>query len=280
MSNHQQQEVLGQNPINRLRSAVTQTISEVWQFRYLLQGIVRRDLKVKYQRSALGFVWTFLNPLLTVLILIAVFRIVIRIQIDHYWAFLLSGYFVWNAVAQTLLTGSYIFYQYAQLARNIAFPKEVVLFGAASARLIEFAAEMILIIIVLAVAHHQAVPVSLILLPVLMVIQFILVLGIMFPIVTLSMFFHDVQHALPAVITLFFYLTPVFYPASMVPEAIRPLYFLNPFAGLLTIYQSVLYDGQIPSLALLGGTTTAACFFFLIGYYFFKRYESVYNELI
>ena len=125
MSTHQQQDFLEQGLINRLRFAVVETISQVWQFRYLLQGIIRRDLKVKYQRSTLGFIWTFLNPLLTVLILVAVFRIVIRIQIDHYWAFLLSGYFVWNVVAQTLLTGSYIFYQYAQLARNIAFPKEV-----------------------------------------------------------------------------------------------------------------------------------------------------------
>ena len=235
---------------------------------------------MKYQRSTLGFVWTFLNPLLTVGILIAVFRIVIRLQIENYWAFLLSGYFVWNMVQQTLIAGSFIFYQYAQLARNVAFPKEIILFSAAIARLVEFAVEILLILIVLVLAHHHSIPTSLILLPFLVVLQLLLVLGFMFPIVTMSMLFTDVQHALPVIVTSFFYLTPVFYPAEMVPALIRPLYFFNPFAGLLTLYHRVLYEGQPPSFALLGGTTVAACVLFVIGYAIFKRYEDICNELI
>lgn len=263
-----------------LMRPITHTLAEVWRFRYLLQGIVLRDLKIKYQRSSLGFIWTFINPLLTVGILVAVFRIVIRIQIENYWAFLLSGYFVWNMIQQTLMTGSHIFYQYAQLSKNVAFPKEIVLFGAACARLIEFCAEMAMIIVFLVLVHHHALPLSYLLLPIVLLIHFLMVMGIMFPIVALSMFFHDVQHALPIMITSLFYLTPVFYPAEMVPEAIRPFYFINPFAGALTLYQELLYHGRLPSLALICGTAAAAMVLFIFGYYIFKRYESIYNELV
>jgi lipopolysaccharide transport system permease protein len=92
--------------------------------------------------------------------------------------------------------------------------------------------------------------------------------------------FQDVQHALPVAVTSLFYLTPVFYPAEMVPDAIRPYYFLNPFAGLLTLFHQILYEGRMPSPALLLGTTAAACLIFIVGYLVFRRYEAVCNELM
>ena len=97
-----------------------------------------RNLKVKYQRSLLGFVWTLVNPLLTVTILVVVFSHVVRIQVPHYWAFLLSGYFVWNFMLQTLNTGTYIFAEHSRLTRSVAFPSEILVFSAAGSRLIEF----------------------------------------------------------------------------------------------------------------------------------------------
>ena len=71
-------------------------IAELWRHRFLLHSLVKRNLRIKYQRSALGFLWTFLNPLLMVGILIAIFSVIIRIPRANYWAFILSGYFVWN----------------------------------------------------------------------------------------------------------------------------------------------------------------------------------------
>ena len=88
-------------------------LRRVWRYRELLHSLVVRNLKVKYQRSLLGFVWTLVNPLLTVAILVVVFSHVVRIQVPHYWAFLLSGYFVWNFMLQTLNTGTWIFAEHS-----------------------------------------------------------------------------------------------------------------------------------------------------------------------
>ena len=81
----------------------------VWHARELLRELLVRNLKVKYQRSLLGFVWTLVNPLLTVTILVLVFSRVVRIHLPDYWAFLLSGYFAWTFMLQTLTTGTWIF---------------------------------------------------------------------------------------------------------------------------------------------------------------------------
>lgn len=255
-------------------------LGRVWRYRELLRSLIVRNLKVKYQRSLLGFVWTLINPLFTVAILVLVFSHVVRIPVPHYWAFVLSGYFVWNCILQTLNTGTYIFAEHSRLTRSVAFPSEILVFGAAGSRLLEFIAEITLILACLVAFHHFRVPPSFALLPLLLVIQVLLVIGLALPIATLSVFYYDVQHALPIALTTLFYLSPVFYPAEMVPEAVRPFYFLNPIAGLLTLYHDILYFGRMPSPGLLFGVIAAALLVYTIGYAIFNRYSSVYAEIV
>jgi lipopolysaccharide transport system permease protein len=162
----------------------------------------------------------------------------------------------------------------------VAFPSEILVFSAAGSRVLEFLAEIVLIMIVLALFHHSRVPPSFALLPVLLLIQILLVIGLALPIATLSVFYYDVQHALPIALTTLFYLSPVFYPVGMVPEAVRPFYFLNPIAGLLTLYHQVLYEGRMPPLTLLLGVIAGALLVYTIGYAVFKRYASVYAEIV
>jgi ABC-type polysaccharide/polyol phosphate export permease len=258
----------------------TSRVSQVWRFRELLRGLVVRNLKVKYQRSLLGFVWTLVNPLLTVTILVVVFSHVVRIQVPDYWAFLLSGYFVWNFTLQTLTTGTWIFAEHARLTRSVAFPSEILVFSAAGSRLLEFVAEISLVVTVLVLVHHHGVPPSYVLLPVLILIQLVIAIGLSLPIATLSVFYHDVYHALPIALTSLFYLSPVFYPARMVPESARMVYFANPVAGLLTLYQDVLYAGQWPSFTLFVVTAVQATIVYAIGYAVFHRYATVFAEVV
>jgi lipopolysaccharide transport system permease protein len=253
---------------------------QVWRYRELLRGLVVRNLKVKYQRSLLGFVWTLVNPLLTVTILVLVFSHVVRIQVPNYWAFLLSGYFVWNFMLQTLNTGTWVFAEHSRLTRSVAFPSEILVFSAAGSRMIEFVAEIALVLLALALALHHGVPASWVLLPVLVLIQIVMAVGLALPIATLSVFYYDVYHALPIALTSLFYLSPVFYPASLVPEAYRTLYLLNPIAGLLTLYHDVLYAGQWPSATLLAGTMVQAAVVYVFGYAVFHRYAAVFAEIV
>jgi len=255
-------------------------LGQVWRYRELLRGLVVRNLKVKYQRSMLGFVWTLVNPLLTVTILVLVFSHVVRIQVPHYWAFLLSGYFVWNFMLQTLNTGTWIFAEHSRLTRSVAFPSEILVFSAAGSRLLEFAAEISLILGVLILVHHHGVPDSYVLIPVLILIQVVMAIGLALPIATLSVFYYDVHHALPIALTSLFYLSPVFYPASLVPSAFQTLYFLNPIAGLLTLYHDVVYAGQWPSAVLLAGTSAQAAIVLALGYAVFHRYAAVFAEIV
>lgn len=256
------------------------SFAEMWRYHELLRSLVVRNLKVKYQRSALGFVWTLLNPLLTVAVLVVVFSYVVRIKVPDYWAFLLSGYFVWNFVTQMITTSTTFLAQHATLRRSVAFPLEIPLFAATGSRLVEFAVELVLALLGLVIFHHHGLPASYVLLPLLLVLQVLIVTGLALCVATLAGFYNDVQHVIPVLLLMLFYLSPVFYPASLVPESLQPLYYLNPFAGLLTAYHTVLYQGEFPSLMLLGGLAGLALVLSMLGYGLFNRFKPILVELV
>jgi ABC-type polysaccharide/polyol phosphate export permease len=130
------------------------------------------------------------------------------------------------------------------------------------------------------VLHHGSAPVAFLFLPILVAVEALLLLGLMLPLAVLSTLFRDVGQGLPLFVTTLFYLSPVFYPATMVPEQFRAAWFANPFAPLLDCFQSVLYDGAAPELPVfalaLGGALVAV----VAGALVFRRYEEVCGEIV
>lgn len=268
------------SPVRRNPARRRSPFVEVWQARELLRNLVLRNLRIKYQRSFLGFVWTLLNPLLTIAVLVAVFGFVVRLDVPHYWAFLLAGYFVWSFTAQTLAAATAILPEHAHLARSVPFPAEVLVLAATLSRFVEFLVEMVLTAVLLAVFLHGGVPLSFLWLPLLVFLAFVLAMGLALPVATLSAFFHDIEHTVPIALMILFYLSPVFYPAKMVPAVVRPFYFLNPLAGLLRLTRGVLYDAKPPDLGLLAWTAALAALLSWFGYALFRRYRPILAEIV
>lgn len=261
-------------------TAVAAVTGQLWRYRELLGHLASRNLKLKYKRSALGFVWTLLNPILTIAVLVAVFTYIVRIRVEAYWAFLVSGYFVWNFVIQMLNTSTWILAEHAPLRRSVRFPMVIPILAAIASRLVEFAVELALVLAALVFLHHGGVPLSWVLLPVLLGLLLLVTLGLVLPLASLAAYYHDVQHVLPIVLMTLFYASPVFYPVGMVPAAVQPLYYLNPIAGLLTLFHTVLYEGAWPPAALIAGMTAGAALIAGLGYATFVRHESVFVEIL
>jgi ABC-type polysaccharide/polyol phosphate export permease len=268
------------NGFTSARRGPVEAARQLWRYRGLIGRMTGRNLKVKYKRSALGFLWTLLNPALTVTILVAVFSYVIRVEIEAYWAFLISGYFVFNFLGQALSSATYVLREYGHLSRAVAFPKEAPLLAAILSRLVEFSIELGIVMTLLAVIRHGHVPVSFAWIPLLVVLQVLIALGMALPVATLSAFFHDVEHAVPILLTMLFYVSPVFYAAELVPEAIQSVYMLNPLAGLLTLFHTVAYEGVAPPVGLLLGVSAFSLALSIVGYTIFTRFQSLVAEVV
>jgi homopolymeric O-antigen transport system permease protein len=254
-------------------------VRAIWPFRQLLLSLVARELTVKYQRSVLGLLWTLLNPILMVLVFIVVFSGIMRVGIESFWAFLISGFFAWGFTADAVVRSTVILRGQAGLRRTVAFPSEILVLDQLFSKLIEYLIELTLVLVVLCVFHHDGVPAPLILTPYLVLLQVLLTAGLMFPLSVFTVLYHDIEHALPALIRMLFYFTPIFYSVEMLPDSVRPFMYLNPFVGLLRLYHVVLYEGAWPSWTLLGAVTAVAVVVFLIGYSIFQRLKDVCVEL-
>ncbi len=253
---------------------------DTWLHRELVWRLTQRDLKAKYQGSWLGFLWTLINPLVTIGVMVVVFSQIVRIPVDRYWAFLLSGYFVWSFFAQTLTGGVQSAAGNAYLTRSAWFPQESLVLAAGIARFLEFAIEMTIVAVVLAIFHHGAIPASYLALPIIVPALFIVVIGVAFPIAALAVYYVDTVHALPLAIAALFYATPVFYPLSIVPEPLRAFFALNPMAFLIDLFHDTLYKGVLPSSAELGLTVLGGIAIAGTGYWLFNRHKRNFAELL
>jgi lipopolysaccharide transport system permease protein len=271
----------GRESARRQRGAgLIEQARTIWRYRDLIWVLAVRNVKVKYQRSALGLLWTLLNPLLMLLILMAVFTHIVRIPIPQYWAFLLSGYFVFHCVSQIMTASSLVYLEHATMVRSIAFPVEAPVVAATLSRLFEFMIEFGLTLVLIILFRHGGIPFSFLLLPWLILLLLLLTLGLAMPVATLAVFYYDFRHMLPALSAALFYISPVFYSVDMVPEALEPIYYINPIAYLLNIFHLVLYDGVLPSFLSLAGATVLMLATFLVGYALFNRSKHLFAEVV
>lgn len=251
----------------------------VWGARELLLALVARNLRMRYQRSALGFLWVLLNPLLTTLILVGVFRYVLHIPVEQYWGFLISGYFAWIFIVHSVTESSGTIRAHSYMARTLAFPADVLVISTILSRIVEFTLELLLVATLLAVFRHGGVPAAYALLPVAGALLVGMALALAYPVAAASVFFKDVEFALPVSFTLLGYLSPVFYPLTLVPEAWRGIYSLNPMVGILGIFHSILYDGRMPALSVVALSAVEVTILVVIGRVLFRWKRALFAEI-
>jgi lipopolysaccharide transport system permease protein len=222
------------------------SLKELLAHREVLGALVWRDLKARYRGSVLGFLWTLLNPLLLLTIYSLVFSVYIRVDVPHYPIFAFAGLLPWSWFSSALLGGSTSIVEGGNLIKRVAFPPQVLPAVVVTSTMVNFLLALpLLFAFVLASGLRPGL--ALLALPLLAVIQYALTLALALALAMVTVRFRDLQHMIANLLTLWFFLTPVLYPVSFVPEAYRPLVALNPMAAVVVGYQDVLYHGRWPA---------------------------------
>jgi homopolymeric O-antigen transport system permease protein len=250
---------------------------EIYRFRYFLRNMVVRDLKVRYKGSILGFLWSLMNPLLMMLIFYLVFTFAFKINIPHYPIFLLCGLLPWNFFAVSVSNAAGSVVGQPGLIKKVAFPRVVLPFSSILANLVHFGIGLFILFSLMAIFRVKIGYFALGL-PVLILIQVTFVLGFSLILSSLNVFYRDIQQILEVLILMWFYLTPIFYTISMIPERFRHLYLLNPIAGLVIMYRAILFENQVPSYKVFLSTLVISLLTFLVGSLVFRRYQHRFAE--
>ncbi len=214
-------------------------------YRDLLFELVRRDLKVQYEGTLLGFAWTLLIPFLQLGIFYFLFKVIFNIQMARFTSYAFIGIvvYLWFQSAVSQATASTAGNR--DLALRPGFPTPLLPFVAVSSSMLHFIFSLPLILVILLV-EEQRLPAAMLLMPLVMAVQFALCLGIGYLAAALSIVFRDTRQILDVLLRLFYFLTPIFYDTGMVPQRYRWLYDLNPMVTILQAYRDILMEGIAP----------------------------------
>lgn len=255
-------------------------LRELWEWRGLFLIFVWRDLSARYARSLVGLAWVVLQPISTMAVFSVVFGRIARIMPDgtSYRLFALMGITLWIFVrgAPTASIGSIV--SQNSMVTRIYFPRALAPLSAVAGRLADFGLGLLVVLVVLAVSGFPPHAGTLLLVPVLAV-AIVLVSGISLASSAINVRFREAGAAIPMVMQLWMYLSPVIYPASLVPARWRALYDLNPAVGILESFRASLL-GRAIDWRSLGFSAAASLVIFILGFSVFRRMEDEFADSI
>ena len=260
-------------------SLIRQHIQELVRYRSLVNSLVVRELKARYRGSFLGFLWTFLNPLLLLAVYALVFNFYLRIRIEHYAGFVFVGLLPWIWFSSSLLEGTISITSGGSLVTKVIFPSQVLPAVKILANLANYLLSLpILFGLLWAMGVYQGWP--LLWLPLILFLHLLFIDGLVLFLAAINVFFRDVQHILANLLTLGFFLTPIFYPLSQVPPPFNRWILVNPLVQISLAYQDVFYYNRNPDLRLLAAFLGLSLLLLWIGMFFFERHKETFAEKV
>ncbi|AVT31336.1 MULTISPECIES: ABC transporter permease [unclassified Plantactinospora] len=275
---------------------MTSGVAAVWSHRNTLRLLVRRDLAVKYQQSVLGYLWSLIEPLGMGVIYFFVFGVLYRSATDRhlgdaaesYPLFLITGIFAWMWTSSAIGEATAALTGQARLITTMNLPREVFPIGRVAGRFAEYVAGLpILVAVAIAYASLDRIEfgVSLLALPLAILIQATLLVGIALLLSSLNVLMRDIERLMRLVTRVLFYATPIIYPLTLVrdsalPDWVKITYELNPLVGIFQLHHAVWYPDEFPDARLLGVSVGGSLLVLLAGWWVFRRLEpAVLKEL-
>ncbi|KJR41103.1 ABC-type polysaccharide/polyol phosphate export system, permease component [Candidatus Magnetoovum chiemensis] len=219
-------------------------IKDIFVYRGLLKNLVLRDIKVRYKRSILGFLWVMLNPLLIMLILYTVFSKIFGSLIPNYSSYIITGIVLWNMFSQSTTTSTFAFIGNSSILKKIYIPKAILPVSYIVSGLINFCFATVPLIIIILISG-TAISVRAIMLPLCIGEILLFCIGLSLFLSTVVVFFHDIIYIYDVLLMAWMYSSPIFYPTSVLPPSILKLMIFNPMYHYLGAYRGLLYDTSI-----------------------------------
>lgn len=243
----------------------------IFRYRDLVLTLVARELKVRYRRSAIGFLWTMLQPLLMSLVFFVVFNSLFRFDLPNYPVYALAGVLFWNFFSQSIVASMNSLRGNAQLLQKLPVPKAVFPLATVISGVVNLLFALVPMLLLLLWRQHGRLSPALLFLPVSILLASLFTLGAGLLLSPLAVFFSDTVELIGVLLTVLMYLTPIFYPMAILPEKMRWVVRFNPVRSILEVFRDPLHYGKIPPLEHLGGCAGIAILALALGAFAFRR---------
>jgi ABC-2 type transport system permease protein len=231
------------------RTTVRRRVVEIWRYRELLVGLVRKELKVKYKNSALGFFWSMANPALYLGVFYLVFQLVLKNGIPYFAIYLLSGLLVWNLFSTSLAAATGSIVTNSAIVKKVSFPREILALAAVGASLVHFFLQGCVLLAALVGFRYVPSPTFMLLIPVALLALLLLAAALGVMLAAVNVYARDTQHLLELVLLAWFWMTPIVYQYRLVADRLGDnawLYRLNPITPIVLTFQRAIYNQTDP----------------------------------
>ncbi len=251
--------------------------NDLYKYREFLKTNVKKDIRGKYKGSFLGVLWSFINPLLSVLVYAIVFSQIMRFDIDNYVIYLITGVLPWTFFTSSINMGMTSILYNASIIKKVYFPRSILPISSVSSCLVNFLISC-LVILVFVLFSGIGITIHLLWLPLIALVQYFLCLGIVFFLSAVEIFVRDLEHIINFVLSMAFYVTPILYKAEQVPKNLRFILKLNPMAYIIDAYRDIFYYGVMPDISSLLLVFLVSIIVMMLGYKVFERLQRGFAE--
>ena len=244
----------------------------------MIFSLVKKDLRGRYKGSVLGFLWTFINPLLQLVVYTIVFSFILKTNIERYYLYLFVALIPWIFFSSSITVGSASIVAQKDLIKKIYFPRMVIPISYVTSSFVNMRLCFIVIFAVIIVSGAGINFLALLTLPVIMLVEYILALGMAMLTSAITVYFRDLEHILGIVTMAWMYMTPIMYDKSIVPENLMPIFNLNPMTHVIECYRAVLYEKKIPDLTTLLSAAGLGILILIVGILVFNKLQKRFAE--
>lgn len=244
----------------------------------MIFSLVRRDLKGRYKGSVLGFLWTFINPLLQLGVYTLVFSVIMRNGIKDYYLFLFVALIPWIFFSTCVSGGATCIMTQKEMVKKIYFPRQVLPLAFVTSQFINMILSFLVVIPILLISGKGIDLLALTFLPLIMLIEYILALGMAMLVSAITVYLRDTEYILGIITMAWQFLSPVIYSIDQVPEGMRPIFLLNPMTSILTAYRDILYYKQVPQVSTLLNAVLMGVGLMLISFWVFNKLSRRFAE--
>lgn len=252
-------------------------VKNLYNYRELIKTSVKKDIGGKYKHSFLGVLWSFINPLLQIAVYAIIFPLIMRNNIPNYTVFMVCGLIPWNYFSVVINRASFTMIENGNIIKKVFFPREILPLSLVISETINFAIST-LIIICFTLAYGMGLTPYILLYPVVLFIQFVLLLGISLIVSSVTVYFRDLQHFIGVLLQLFFYATPIVYSVETIPESFRWILQINPMTYIIEGFRDIFYNQTMPDMKMLGIILLIGIIICVLGYLIFSKLQKKFAE--
>ena len=249
----------------------------LYDYREMLKTSIKKDIGGKYKNSFLGVLWSFVNPLLQIIVYAIIFPLIMKSDIEYYVVFMVCGLIPWNYFSTVINRTSFTMIENGNIIKKGYFPREILPISVVTSETVTFLISSILILL-FTLGYGLGLTINIVFYPLILLVQYVLLIGISLIVSSVTVYFRDLQHFIGVLLQLFFYATPIVYAVDTIPENFRWILKYNPMTYIIEGYRDIFWGQTAPDISTLLIVLAIGIVLCILGYLIFNKLQKKFAE--